>query len=698
MLNALGLGWVFKAKDEASHVAHHVKEGIEEVSKSAEHANTSMLGAIGKGAAGIAAAAVAIAAVGAGAAFEFAEHAEQFSHAIREAGVASHATAEQMHELEELALKKGMDSLRASSIDAAQTLAELAKEGMNANAAGEALNGTMMLTRISMGALGSRDAAAIVNDTLGQFGMRADQAGELTDKLAFAMKNFGFRAEELRGTMVGLASGAQLTGASLDDTLIAVGLVKSVFPSATKAAMSMNAAMQQLASTHGQKELKGIGVVVADSTGKMRPLIDILDQIAHKTEHMTEAQIAHRLATIAGGRAAGGLSAIMDGLRKGVRDASGNLYTGAAAVAFLRKQIAESGGTAEGMAEILSDDLGGALKALKAGFSNLGVVIGVPFEDFFKGIVLNLNLFVRGIAQLFSQGGFTGEVKDALDKHLGIKGFAIGVFMWIKRIQNFLGSLGDSFMSTFKTFGPILDELFTAFRQLGQALGIVDQTASDNASVFDSFGSAGAGLGEILAGIAGTVIPLVTGAIQLLTGAVQIAREIWSELSSETYGFGEIFKGVFELLSGILTGDSKKMWDGFVDIVIGALKAVLKIVTGVVGAIAGLFDQLADSFGFDSGLKQSIDDFQKQAAAGLDVMAVKVKGVVDPTAAPAAPAVAQQAGIMRGPSAEFRSAAQEVIHNHTTVNIDGEKLLEVHSAAKRSAKARSFEPVPAHGG
>ena len=42
------------------------------------------------------------------------------------------------------------------------------------------------------------------------------------------MKNFGFRAEELQGVMAGLASGAQLTGASLDDTLIGVGLIKVI--------------------------------------------------------------------------------------------------------------------------------------------------------------------------------------------------------------------------------------------------------------------------------------------------------------------------------------------------------------------------------------------------------------------------------------------------------------------------------------
>jgi TP901 family phage tail tape measure protein len=701
MLNALGLGWVFKAKDEASHVVHHVKEGLHEVQEAAEKADQSMTRALGMSGKAIAATAIAIAAVGAGAAFEFAEHAEQFSQAIRQAGVASHATAEQMHELEELALNKGLDSIRLSSMDAAGTLAELAKEGFDAHQAGEALNGTMQLMRISMGRLGAGDAAGIVNDTLGQFNMRADQADELTDKLAFAMKNFGFRAEELRGTMAGLASGAQLTGASLDDTLLAVGLVKQVFPSATKAAASMNAAMQQLASTHGQKELKGIGVAVTDNTGKIRPLIDILDQLAKKTGKMTDAQVAHKLATIAGGRAAGGLSAIMEALRKGVHDSEGNLLTGTAAIAHLREQLAASSGTAKKMGDVLNDDLGGSLKALRGGFSNLAILIGEPFERFFKGIVDTLNLFVRGVGQLFSQGGFSGEVKEELDKHLGIKDFAIGVFIWIKRIENFFGNLKDSFMATFEPFRPVLDQLGIAFVALGQALGIVDQTADENASTWDSFGGAGASVGEILANIAGAVIPVLTGAIELLTGAVQIAREVWSALTGSLGGFGQMFKGVFEIISGILTGDWKRVWDGFVDIVFGALKAILKLAAGSLGMLAGMFDSIASKFGFDSGLKAQIEDFQRTAATGLDFMAVKVKGVIEPTA-PASAAVAQTSSAAAAAAAGIAAGAagatgEQVIHNHMSVHVDGEKLVEAHAAAKRSSRARSFEPVPAHG-
>lgn len=706
MLNALGLGFIFRAKDDTKEVIERLHGNLDDLKKAGESSSKSITGALGVSAKFIAGASLAIGAVATAAAFEFAEHAERFSSAITQAGVASHATAEQMRDLEELARGKAMDSLRGSAITTAEALRDLAKEGMDANDAGKALDGTLMLMRISMGALGSADAAAIVNDSLKQFGMNSSQAGELTDKLAFAMKNFGFRAEELRGTMSGLAAGAQLTHASLDDTLIAVGLVKEVFPSATKAAMSMNMAMQQLASTKAQKELRGIGVAVTDNHGKIKPLIEIIDQLASRTVHMTEAQLSHKLETIAGGRAAGGLSAVIEGLRKGVKDANGQILTGSAAVAYLREQMASTSGTAKKMSEMLGDTLGGSITALKNAVSNAGVEIGKAFENPFKHLIQDANLVVRGLTQLFTQGGFTGEVREALDKRLGLKGFVEGIFIWVKRIQNFFSSLADSFEETFGPFKPMLDELLGTFSDLGHALGITSQSADDNTAVWNTFGGAGSGVGAILGTIVDTILPALVAGMHIVVGAIELTRAVLASLGGEFGGIWQAFKGVFNLIGGLLTGNWKQMWDGFVDVVVGASKAVIKLVLGAMGSIAGIIDSVGSAFGQDFGLKGSIAGMQDAVNSGaIDRGTKVVKDLVSPTA----PAVASQ-NVQIKASAEQQAAAQQalksmgldltgfsggdvVVHSH--VHMDGEKVAEGISKAKRSRDSRSFHSVPA---
>lgn len=704
MLNALGLGILFQAKDEVSEVAEKIKESLHEVGEKAEHSHGNILKAFGGMGAIAVGAAAAISAVATGVAFEFAEHAEKFSSAIRQAGVAAHATAEQMEDLEHSALTKSMDSLRGSAIETAETLKQLALEGLDTEESLQALNGTTDLLRISMGALDPKGAAALVNDTLGQFGMRADQASDLVDKLAFSMRNFGFRAEELQSTMSGLSAGGRLVNASLDDTLIGVGLIKSVFPSATKAAQAMNVAMLQLADKQHQSAIAHrLGIRVVDShTKKIRPLVDIMRDLSIKTSKMSEAQLSQTLQTIAGGRAAGGLSAIIDGLRKGIKDSNGNILTGAAALDYYRKQLASSSGTAKQMSDILGDDLGGAIKSLKGGLSTAGVLLGSQFEGGFKHAIQMANLFVRGLSQLFTQGGFSGEVREQLDKHLGIKGFAEGVFMWIKRIQNFFGNLVDTFQSTFAQFEPLLDVLSASFGALGMALGITSQSADENASAFDKFGAAGGSVGSTMAYLAGAIIPMIITAIHILTGAVEVVKMAWEELGPALTNVVGIFTSVFKILAGLFTGNWKMLWDGFVEIVANSAQLVVKILMGTIGWFAKLIDGVGGAMGKNFGLSKEIDELSKQWQTSVTSGTAIFKSVVS-----AAPATTGTAAIQGQASANAAAApwksmvdgggGEQVMHTHVHVNLDGEKVGETLATARRSTRARSFEPVASGG-
>ncbi len=698
MLSALGLGFVLKARDEASETIEKVHEGLEKLEHAGHQAHHSLLTAGKTAALGLVGVGVAALGVGAGM-FEFAEHAEKFSSAIRQAGVAAHATGEELEAFEEMAKNKSMDSLRGSAIETAQTLAELAKEGFNLKESGQALDGTLNLMRISMGALGAKDAAGLVNDTLGQFKMQAGQASELADKLAFAMQHFGFRAEELKGTMSGLAAGAQLTGASLDDTLIGVGLIKQVFPSATKAASAMNVAMQQLASTHTQKELLGIGVATKDAHGKMLPLLDVMRSLSEHTKGMNDAQLANKLATIGSARAAGGLSVIIDALKKGVMDTNGHLLTGGAALDFYRKQLTASAGSAKAMSEMLGDDMGGAITALRGALSNLGVAFGGMFEGGFKNAIQSFNLFIRGVTQLFTQGGFSGDVKDALDKHLGIKEFAVNVWMWIERIKNFFSNLGASFQESFAPFKPALDSLIEAFGFLGQALGLTGQGADDNAGKWDTMGNAGTKVGDILANVAGVAIPLIQSAILALSTAIEIVKENWHQFGGAITFVWGIVSNTVKMIAGLLSGNWKMAWDGFVDVVKNAALAMVHVLMGIVGFVAKSVDSIGGLFGKKWNHEGQIKDLAKEWEGNIKFGANELKAVVQGEPSPAKGAIEGQAKANAAASStkEGSEGGSTEHHTHVSVHLDGEKVGEATAHARRGARARSFETVGPEG-
>lgn len=401
-LNQLGLGFVFTAKNEVTAVVERINQSFGDLEQRTEHltrASKASFADFGKGLAVFAAGTAVI-----GGAFGLAEQGDQFLAMLDQAGALANASAEEMERLRAAAVDVALKGTGTSAAEAAEALRELVQEGYNVDDSIRALGPTLTLVALGFGQISRAQAAGLVNDTLGEFRLGAEAAAPLVDKLALLMRVFGIRATELEPALRGVATGASLTGASLDDTLIALGLTKSVLPSVEQAARSVNLAFNQLASDHTRKELAAIGVQVTDSSGKMRPLIEILSDLNTRTAKMSESQREHALASIFSARAGGGLTAIMQALSDGIRDTSGRVMTGTAAIDELRKQMAGATGTAAQMKARLLDDFKGEKKAVIASAQTFLELLGEPFQQVFTGILSVLrrafaavNQFIAGI-------------------------------------------------------------------------------------------------------------------------------------------------------------------------------------------------------------------------------------------------------------------------------------------------------------
>jgi TP901 family phage tail tape measure protein len=376
---------VFTARDLASGVIHRLHQSLSGLAGQNEQlgrAAKASFAEFGKGMAIFAAGTAVV-----GGAFALANEGSQFVEMLAQAGALANATAGEMERLRTAALNVALQGTGTSAAGAAETLRELVAEGYNANDAIQALVPTLNLVALGMGQISRAQGAELVKDTLGEFRLGAEAAAPLVDKLALSMRMFGIRATELDPALRGVATGASLTGASLDDTLIAIGLTKTVLPSVEQAARSVNLAFNQLASDHTRKELAAIGVQVTDSTGKMHPLIEILAQLNTRTTKMTESQRENALASIFSARAGGGLTAIMQALGQGIRDSSGRVVVGTQAIQQLRGQMAGAAGTATEMRDRLLDTFDGQKRALLAAVQTTLQLLGEPLTVVFKDIL-----------------------------------------------------------------------------------------------------------------------------------------------------------------------------------------------------------------------------------------------------------------------------------------------------------------------
>ncbi len=416
-LNQLGLGFVFTAKDLASGVIGRVENALGGVEEKADEAAKKFAeGQTQMRNVGLAIAGAGIAIIGTAAAL--AVQAGQFEAAIAAAGARSGASAEEMARLHDAAFDASVTLAGFSAEEAALTLRQLAEEGNDATASMALLHPSLTLATIT--GRSAAEAAGFLSDTLGLFNLDSGDAALTVDKMAVAMRRFGIESGELQPAIFGVASAARLAGASMDDMLLAVGLAKTALPDVSQATRAVNVAMTQLADPATAAKLRSAFGVAVTEGGRMRPLADILAEVSERTAGMSEAARAAALENVFGGRAAGGLTVILDQLASGVRDASGNMLTGAAAVRALREELGGATGTAEQMRDRMLDTFPGQLQVLRASFSTMATALGELFIPVFKPIIRAVSTFASYVA------AFIGRIPAPIKKVIGGIILAIG--------------------------------------------------------------------------------------------------------------------------------------------------------------------------------------------------------------------------------------------------------------------------------
>jgi TP901 family phage tail tape measure protein len=206
----------------------------------------------------------------------------------------------------------------------------------------------------------------------------------------------------------------------------------------------------------------------------------------------------------------------------------------------------------------------GVLALVVAGFyiafkKNLGGI-----GDFARQVWDKVSLFFRGLMQLFKQGGFSGAVREELNRaeNLGLKRFLIAVWQIAYRIQQVWRGFTQGFTSTVEAARPVFEDLVDAFSELGREIGalfgeIAGGAAGLPSDKFLSFGQVvGTVLGTILklavkiiavfaritAGIVGgfrSMLKTIRPALTSVASAIGMLRDAWNTLTGATKSSSE---------------------------------------------------------------------------------------------------------------------------------------------------------------
>lgn len=415
-------------------------------------------------------------------------------------------------DLREQAKKLGAETAFSSS-DAAQGQAFLAMAGFTPEAIQAALPGVLN-TAIAGGALSGdislSETADIGASVLKQFGLQATDMGRVGDVLAGTFTRSSTNLRALGETMKYAGPVASALGISLEEASAMAGVLANNGLRGSDAGTAMRASLTRLSAPTGAaaKALKELGVSVADSRGKLRPVEQILEDLYKTTKKFGDTDQISFFKDIAGEEAMVGLQTLVKSV------GSGDLQK---LIAELKKAQGESAATAKKM----SDNLGGDISNLSSVWEGLQIQI----SDTVKGPLRSL---VQWLDETISRVTLWVKENPRLTQTLILVGGALTVFAAAVGIA----SLGASFI-----LGPL-----AKFRLMLSMIGMSSITATSGIS---TLGMAFSGLRVILASL--LTIPGAILATFVIAGVL-----IWKYWEPIKAFFSGLFTGISQGLSPLI--------------------------------------------------------------------------------------------------------------------------------------------------
>lgn len=493
-----------KVKDTAKESADGAKKSWEESNQSTvastESATSKMAGLIKKSAAVIGVASVA-------ATKKTIDVGKSFEAGMSEVQAISGASGKDLEKLSAKAKQMGATT-KFSATESATALKYMAMAGWKTNQMVSGLSGVMNLAAASGEDLGT--VSDIVTDSMTAFGLKAKDSGHFADVLAKASSSSNTNVAMMGETFKYVAPLAGSMKYSIEDTATAIGLMANAGIKGSQAGTSLRSIITRLVKPpkDAATALNALGISTTKADGSMKPLRETMAELREKFSGLTESQKASYASSIAGQEAMSGLLAIVN-----ASDSDFNK---------LQKAIDNSSGAAKKQADVMNNNLQGALYDLGSAAESVGIGI---YEDIKTPLTKAVGV---GTAQLriLSNKLKKGGIKEIVPKE------AINTVENLGKVAMVAGKGGVTVLSTAtKVLGNNLEialPLATSF--VGAIAGYkAFKTASDAVTTFSTALSAlntleKANAITLVAQQGGltalqTVVGIFTGKISLATAA-----------------------------------------------------------------------------------------------------------------------------------------------------------------------------------
>jgi len=267
-----------------------------------------------------------------------------------------------LEKLRKQAIKLGTDT-QFSAQQAADGMAAFASAGLNAEQIYAAMPGTLQLAAAGQIAVG--EAANLVSDILGEFGLKAEETGRIADVMSQALKDTKATMGDLGTTLTYVGPVARGANQSLEETVATIIALDQAGIRGEKAGTGLRGVIASLVSpsTEASKIMAQLGISVSDAGGKMLPISAIMDQFKVKLGGVASETERHNMIFQVFGREAGNAAQVL-------------ISAGAPALDAYEKKLLASHGAAETLAKTLNSGLNFQMDQFKGAVETAGIALG----------------------------------------------------------------------------------------------------------------------------------------------------------------------------------------------------------------------------------------------------------------------------------------------------------------------------------
>lgn len=296
----------------------------------------------------------------------------KFEQSMARVQALTDATAEEFTNLSAVAMELGRTTIFSAS-QAAEAMSFFALAGFEANKIMEALPHALNLA--AAGQIDLASASDITAKIMAGMGLSADELEHAVDVLAKGFTSANTTLLQLGDAMKFVGPIGRITGKSIEELTSAIQVMSNAGIQGGMAGTSLRNILTRLTGSTPavRRVLDELGVTIADSTGKMLPLADIVDDLNFRMKGLNEVEKTSKIMMLFGQRAGPAMATMLE--------------EGGEALRRYEEALQDSGGTAEKIAKIQMATFRGSLIKLKSAAEGAAIGIGTKLQPALRGVV-----------------------------------------------------------------------------------------------------------------------------------------------------------------------------------------------------------------------------------------------------------------------------------------------------------------------